>query len=150
DRGERARVGRRGQGELPLRQQPVVLLRPPRRLGVGLPHPEHLMDPIMHPSFHADEAPDRVAVVAEPAGQQLTYGQLEERTNRVAQLLRSLGLREGDNVALVLENRAEFFEVEEGALRMGLYVTPINWHLAPEEAAYIVEDCGASVLFVSA
>ena len=35
----------------------------------------------------------------------------------------------GDHLALVLDNRAEFFEVVWGAMRAGLYVTPINWHL---------------------
>src|SRR4051794_30322170 len=35
-------------------------------------------------------------------------------------------------------------------MRTGLYVTPINWHLAPDEAAYIVDDCEASALVASA
>ncbi len=38
----------------------------------------------------------------------------------------------------------EFFEVTVAAMRSGLYVTPINWHLAADEAEYIVNDCGAS------
>jgi long-chain acyl-CoA synthetase len=61
-----------------------------------------------------------------------------------------VGLRRGDHLAVLLDNRAEFFEATVAALRMGLYVTPINWHLAPEEAAYIINDCGASVLIASA
>ena len=68
----------------------------------------------------------------------------------MAHLLRTFGLGPGGHVAVLLENRPEFFEVVWGALRSGLYVTPINWHLAPDEAAYIVEDCGATALVASA
>src|SRR5262245_53650036 len=82
-------------------------------------------------------------------GEVLTYGGLEDRSCRVANLLRSYGLEPGGHVAVLLENRREFFEVAWGGLRAGLHVTPINWHLTPAEAAYIVEDCGASVLFAS-
>jgi acyl-CoA synthetase (AMP-forming)/AMP-acid ligase II len=53
-------------------------------------------------------------------------------------------------VAVLLENGTEIFEVLWGALRAGLYVTPINWHLSPEETRYIVQDCGAAVLVASA
>ena len=76
--------------------------------------------------------------------------ELNERSNRVANLLWESGLRMGDHIAILLENRAEFFEVTWGALRMGLYVTPINWHLAPDEAVYIIGDCQASALVASA
>ncbi|HET8619058.1 MAG TPA: acyl-CoA synthetase [Acidimicrobiales bacterium] len=106
--------------------------------------------PIEHPSRFAAEAPDRTAVVVGGTGGTLTYRQLEERSCRVAHLLRSFGLGPGRHVAVLLENRPEFFEVVWGALRSGLYVTPINWHLAPDEAAYIVEDCGATALVASA
>jgi long-chain acyl-CoA synthetase len=103
-----------------------------------------------HPSRFAAEAPDRPAVIAGATGQVLTYGELEDRSCRVAHLLHGFGLRPGGHVAVLLENRPELFEVVWGALRTGLHVTPINWHLAPDEAAYIVEDCGASALVASA
>jgi len=109
-----------------------------------------MSDGLLHPSRFAAEAPDRPAVIEGATGAVLTYGQLEERSCRVAHLLASVGCEPGDHVAVLLENRLEFFEVVWGALRSGLYVTPINWHLSPDEAAYIVEDCGASVLFASA
>jgi long-chain acyl-CoA synthetase len=102
-----------------------------------------------HPSRFAVEAPDRPAVILGSTGEVLTYAELETRSCQVANLLRSVGCQPGDTVAVLLENRLEFFEVVWGAMRAGLYVTPINWHLSPAEAAYIVEDCGASVLFAS-
>jgi long-chain acyl-CoA synthetase len=105
---------------------------------------------LWHPSRFAAEAPDRAAVIGGATGEVLTYGRLEERSCRVAHLLRSAGCEPGGHVAVLVENRLEFFEVVWAALRSGLYVTPVNWHLSPDEAAYIVEDCGASVLFASA
>jgi long-chain acyl-CoA synthetase len=103
-----------------------------------------------HPSRFAAAAPDRPAVIMAGSGQVLTYAELEDRSCRVANLLRAFGLEPGGHVAVLLENRPEFFEVVWGALRCGLYVTPINWHLAPDEAAYIVDDCDAAVLVASA
>ena len=106
--------------------------------------------PLEHPSRFAAEAPDRPAVVMAGTGQVVTYGEMEDRSRRVGHLLRSFGLETGGTVAVLLENRAEFFEVVWGALRTGLHVTPINWHLAPDEAAYIVTDSGATALVASA
>jgi acyl-CoA synthetase (AMP-forming)/AMP-acid ligase II len=108
------------------------------------------VEAIEHPKRYASTSPDRLAVVIGGTGQTRTYAELEDRSNRVAHLLRDRGLKPGDNVAILVENRAEYFDVVWGAMRAGLLVTPINWHLAPEEAAYIVADCGASALFASA
>ena len=109
-----------------------------------------MSEPFEHPSRFAAEAPDRPAVIAGGTGRVLTYGEMEDRSRRAGHLLRSYGLETGDHVAVLLENRPEFFEVVWGALRTGLHVTPINWHLSADEAAYIVEDCGATVLVASA
>ena len=98
---------------------------------------------LQHPSRFAATAPDRPAVIM-GSGEVLTYGELEDRSCRVANLLRSVGCDTGSHVAVLVENRLEYFEVIWAGLRAGLYVTPINWHLAAGEAAYIVDDCGAS------
>jgi len=84
------------------------------------------------------------------SGEILTYGQLEERSVRLADHLRRLGLRPGDVVALLTDNRPQACEVYWACQRAGLYVTAVNWHLTPAEAAYIVGDCGARVLIASA
>jgi acyl-CoA synthetase (AMP-forming)/AMP-acid ligase II len=103
-----------------------------------------------HPSRFAASAPERPAVIVHGDADVLTYAQLEARSNQVAHLLGSHGLGVGDHVAVVMENCAEYFEVVWGAMRSGLLVTPINWHLSAEEAAYVVEDCGATALVASA
>jgi acyl-CoA synthetase (AMP-forming)/AMP-acid ligase II len=105
---------------------------------------------MQHPAGHAAASPEKLAVVMGGSGERRSYRQLEDASNRVAQLLRSAGLRRGDNVAVLLTNRPEWYEVVWGALRAGLYVTPVNFHLTAAEAGYIVRDCGARALFADA
>ena len=57
--------------------------------------------------------------------------------------LRALGLAHGDTVAICMPNCAEFYAVYLACLQAGWYLTPINFHLAAPEVAYIVSDCGA-------
>jgi acyl-CoA synthetase (AMP-forming)/AMP-acid ligase II len=103
----------------------------------------------MHPGAVAETTPDKPAVVMDD-GRILTYAQLEADSNRLAHLFRDLGLKRGDHIALVLENRPEFFVVAWAATRAGLYFTPASTRLGVDELAYIVEDCGARVLVASA
>lgn len=83
-------------------------------------------------------------------GEALTYGELHERAQRVAHWLRGLGLREGDCVALLLENRIETFELWWGARRAGLYYVPISTHLTAEEVTYLLRNSGSRLLVASA
>ncbi len=108
------------------------------------------MADIEHPSRFAQSSPDRPAVIVSDTGAILTYGQLEARSNQVAHALRARGLAMGDHLAVLIDNRAEYFEVIWGALRSGLLVTPVNWHLTADEATYIVKDCGATALIAAA
>lgn len=104
---------------------------------------------MMDLSRWAAQQPDKAAVVA-ASGEAMTYADLEAQSNRIAHLFRSLGLRRGDHVALLSENRLELFPVMWAAQRTGLLYTPVNWHLTADEAGYVVENCGATVLLVSA
>ena len=78
------------------------------------------------------------------SGETRTYRQLDEASRRLALVFRDRGLGPGDHLAVLLENQPAYFEVVWAGLRSGLYVTPINWHLTADEAAYIVDDCGAA------
>jgi long-chain acyl-CoA synthetase len=92
--------------------------------------------------------PDRRVLV--DAGTALSAGELAARTNQVANGLRALGLERGDTVAVLLPNGAEFLEVYLGAMQIGLYFTPINWHLVAPEVSYILSDSDARVLVSAA
>ena len=104
----------------------------------------------MHPGAHARTDPDKPAYVMAASGETVTYGRLDEGSNRFAHLLRRLGLRPGDGIALCLENDARYYEIVWGAQRSGLYYTAVSTRLTPGELEYIVNDCGAQVLVTSA
>ena len=104
----------------------------------------------MYPGTHALTHPDRPAVIAAEDGSVLTYRELDDASMRLAQLLSAAGLRTGQHIAFLSNNRLEVFGIYWAALRSGLYVTAINHHLSADEAAYIVNDCGAEVLIVCA
>jgi long-chain acyl-CoA synthetase len=96
----------------------------------------------------AEAAPERLALVG-PDGRELTAGELLASANRAAHGLRALGLEAGDTVALLLPNGIELIEVYLGAIQIGLYVTPINWHLVGPEVAYILGDSDAKAFVAS-
>src|SRR5215831_18835342 len=104
----------------------------------------------MYPGTFAASHPDRPAVIAAEDGTVLTYRDLDDASMRLAQLLHASGLRTGQHIAFLSTNRLEVFGIYWAALRSGLYVTAINHHLSADETAYIVNDCGAEVLVVSA
>ena len=103
----------------------------------------------MHLTRLAEELGDRPAVVQGGSGATLTYAELERQSNQVAHVLADLGLGFGDHIALLVENQIEVFPVVWAAQRSGLYYTPVNWHLTVDEAAYIVDNCEATVLVFS-
>jgi long-chain acyl-CoA synthetase len=104
---------------------------------------------VTHPRLHAAAHPDKPAVIMSDGSGSLTYGELELRTNRGAQLLRSLGIGRGETIAYWLPNCPEVFEVYWAGQRAGLYITPIATQLTGAEADYIIENSGAKLLVVS-
>jgi fatty-acyl-CoA synthase len=80
------------------------------------------------------------------SGEVLTYRQVDERSNRLAHLLRHEGLVPRDHIAILMENNAEYLPVAWAAQRTGLYYTALNSHLRSAEVQYILDDCGATAL----
>jgi long-chain acyl-CoA synthetase len=103
----------------------------------------------MHPYIHAQKHPDKPAYIMAATGETVTYRQLDEQSNRIAQLFRSFGLKPRDHVALYLENNPRFFEICWGAQRAGLIYTAISSRLTAPEVEYIVKDCGAKLFVTS-
>jgi len=103
----------------------------------------------MYLADHARLTPDKPAVIMAESGAVMTYAELNDRSNRLAQYLYAQGLRRGDHIAIFMENNIRFMEVCWAALRSGLYFTTVNRYLPADEAAYIVQDCGARVLVSS-
>jgi long-chain acyl-CoA synthetase len=99
-------------------------------------------------SWHASQTPDRIAIYS--ARGDRTFADVDRRANQVARMLRGIGLRPGDAVAVVSGNVPEFAEIYLGCLRSGLRLTPVNWRLTPDEIAFILRDCDARAVFVHA
>ena len=78
----------------------------------------------------------------------VTFGELEQRGNRVANALLDLGVGENDRVAYLDLNNPEFFEVMIGAAKIGAAIAPLNYRLTPVELGRIVDDTQARVLVV--
>ena len=103
----------------------------------------------MYPGAFVNTTPDKPAIIMASSGFQLTYRELEDQSAKLARALHDQGLRKGDVIAMLSDNQAECFVIYWAALRSGLYITAINFHLTADEAAYIVADCEAKVLFAS-
>lgn len=97
----------------------------------------------MHPGAIAEKTPDKAAYIMAPSGETVTYRQLDDRSNQLAQLLRQRGLGPGDVIAIFMENNARYLEMCWAAQRSGLYYTAISSRLTAPEVAYIAKDCGA-------
>ena len=93
---------------------------------------------------------DKPAVILYPSGTVVTFDDLEARANRLAHRFRKAGLCEGDSVAILMENNQHVHAVMWAARRSGLYYVPINTHLTPAEAAYIIDNSNAKAVIGSA
>src|SRR2546421_7659418 len=98
--------------------------------------------------FWAEETPDKPAIIS--AAGTRTFAELDRGANQLVRALRARGVVAGDALALICTNRPEFAEVVAACNRGGYRLTPINWHLTGDEAAYIVADCEAKALIADA
>ena len=95
---------------------------------------------------HAAERGDQVAI---RFGDRATdYATLESQVNRVANGLTSEGIGPGDRVAYLGKNSDRAVALTLACGRVGAVFVPIIWRLGPSEIAYILEDAGATMLFV--
>jgi long-chain acyl-CoA synthetase len=98
---------------------------------------------------HALLKPNKHALIMESSGRCLTYAELDANSQQIAHLLRRT-LSPGDRFGLLHENSPAFFEVSWAARRSALRWVPINWHLRPNEVAYVVKNSDAKILVASA
>ena len=91
-------------------------------------------------------APDRIAIYFE--GKEITYRQIDEQGNRIANALVGLGVKKGDRVVVHLDNRPEFVDIYQGIMRAGAILVPTNVMYTADEMEHITSDSGAVVAFV--
>jgi 4-hydroxybenzoate-CoA ligase len=80
---------------------------------------------------------------------ELTYSQLQKQSCRVANMLRRLGVRREERVAMIMLDTVDFPAVFLGAIRAGIVPVPLNTLLTSDQYAYVLADCRARVLFIS-
>jgi fatty-acyl-CoA synthase len=90
---------------------------------------------------------DRVAV--DDGTATLTYRELDERSNRLANCLTALGVVRGSRVAILSENRSEYLEATYAAAKLGAILCALNWRLARAELAHCVALVEPTVVLVS-
>jgi len=111
--------------------------------------PAHLVYPAV-PVFHfLDEAarlcPERVCLIFQ--GETTTYREVSDQTDRLAALLRSLGIRKGERVGICMPNCPEFVLVYFAILKAGAVVVAVNPLYTPPEIVHQVNDAGLETIF---
>jgi fatty-acyl-CoA synthase len=94
----------------------------------------------------ARNTPARVAIDA--AGVRTTYGELADRSQRMAAALAARGMEHGDRVATLTPNSAEHVALLFACAKLGLALQPLNWRLLPPEIRYQLDDAEPSLLVV--
>ena len=96
--------------------------------------------------LHGRERPDQVAIVF--GERELTWRELDEASNRLANALVAAGVQEHDRIARIEKNGPDYFELVFAASKINAVLVDVNWRLAAAEMRQIVDDAGAKVLFV--
>ncbi len=95
-------------------------------------------------AFHAGRTPERCAL--KYRGEEISYAAFDQRIRTVGGWLASRGIGPNDVIAVLMKNSAAFLDIAFAASHIGAIFLPINYRLASDEIAYIVENAGARVL----
>lgn len=114
--------------------------------------PEGVPKSIKYPEIRTDEflkntaenCPDRLAIIFQ--GEEITYSELDELTDRFATGLDELGVEKGDVVAIMMPNCPQFPISYYGSLRIGAIVTPVSPLHSEREVEYQLKDAGAETI----
>ncbi len=110
--------------------------------GLGRPkNPSNLL------RLHARNTPDKLAVVDTIQGRRVTYREMEERANRLANALVALGVGRGGRVALMMRNCLEYMEIQWAVTRLGAFAVQIGYRLKAPEVAYILGNSEPAIFF---
>jgi acyl-CoA synthetase (AMP-forming)/AMP-acid ligase II len=90
--------------------------------------------------------PDKEAIVFE--GKRFTFGEMNQRVNRLSNALLKLGVQEGDRVALMQVNCNQCVETYFAVAKIGGIYVPLNFRAKENEITYMLENSGANTLFV--
>jgi acyl-CoA synthetase (AMP-forming)/AMP-acid ligase II len=103
----------------------------------------------VHGLFRACVRRDPDAIALETRSRKVSYRELDQRVLALAGALHRLGLRRGDRLALLSENRQEYAEIELACAALGAIVACQNWRLTPAELEHCIDLVDPSLLVVS-
>ncbi|WP_416062533.1 fatty-acid--CoA ligase FadD5 [Rhodococcus indonesiensis] len=101
-----------------------------------------------HLGRHALMVPNRTALRFQ--GRSITWAELHDRVERLADALARRGVGFGDRVVVLMLNRPEYLETVLAANALGAIAVPVNFRLTAPEVAYLMNDSGASAIVVEA
>ena len=96
--------------------------------------------------YWAKDRPERTAIEGDDLA--FSFAALEDATARVAAALGALGVAKGERIAWFGKNSATYFALFFGAARAGVVMVPVGWRLAEPEAAFIIDNAEAKLLFL--
>ena len=91
------------------------------------------------------KTPDKAALI--DTDRVVTYAQLDDRSNRIANTLIAAGIPPGSHVGYLGKNSAAFFEIWTGVNKAGCALAPLNWRCAPAELTELVHDAKVPLIF---
>ena len=104
---------------------------------------------LAHTLFRTARRLPRAIALIERDRLELDYAALAERTLALAGGLQTLGVAAGDRVGMLMKNCAQYIELLYACWTIGACAIPINARLHPRETAFILDDAGALVCFVT-
>lgn len=107
-----------------------------------------ISSPLLHEyiPLHAKWKPNKAALIDNDV--ELTWSELEVRTNQVANGLLSLGLAKGDSVAILMDNCVEYAEIIYGIFKAGGVAVPLNLAVPAQGLAAMLKDAAVDIIFV--
>jgi fatty-acyl-CoA synthase/long-chain acyl-CoA synthetase len=104
-------------------------------------------------SMYADRYPYKPAVIDDRPGQPVrswSFADLERRTNQLAHFLLSVGVGPTTKVCWCGQNSGPLMFANHAVRKIGGVTVPLNYRLTPDEAAYVVDNCDAEIVYVDA
>jgi len=97
-------------------------------------------------NVNANKYPNKLAL--KDTKRQLTFKELNERSNKLANGILKNGIKKGDKIAILSNNSIEFMEIYVAAAKGGFIIVPLNFRLHPDDISFIINNSDAKWLFV--
>ena len=104
-------------------------------------------------AMYASQQPDKPAVIDDRPGRPVvnwSFAELDRRANQLGNYLLGLGVDSSTKVVWCGQNSAALMAMIHAIRKVGAVGVPLNYRLAPDEAAYVIDNCDAKVVYVDA